>query len=45
MLIWWWTVAERFAGFKPRLPPLANPRTGKPLQSDLMVSQPVPLFG
>ncbi len=39
-----WSVEEYFAGQKPNLPALANPRTGKPLQSDLMISEPSSLF-
>ncbi len=34
-----WSIDEYFAGIKPVLPPLAHPRTGKPLQEDLMVSE------
>ena len=32
-----WSVEEHFVGIKPNLPQLSNPRTGKPLQEDLMV--------
>jgi len=34
-----WSIEEYFAGAKPALPPLAHPRTGAPLQEDLMVSR------
>jgi len=34
-----WSIAEYFAAVKPDLPPLAHPRTGRPLQEDLMVSR------
>jgi len=34
-----WSIADYFAGAKPALPPLAHPRTGAPLQEDLMVSR------
>ncbi len=39
-----WSIAEHFAGIKPDLPALANPRTGEPLHKDLMVSEPADLL-
>ena len=39
-----WSVEEHFTGIRPNLPPLAHPRTGQPLQEDLMVSEAPGIF-
>ena len=39
-----WSIEQHFGGIKPSLPPLAHPRTGHPLQEDLMVSEASGIF-